>query len=183
MTSRKPDPATLERLLSARSLTDPPRDVLQRALQLKALLPRAPESLGEWLVRLVFDSGMQPLPAGLRAGAATAPSERRLLFEARRTGETGAPRQVDIRVRRESGGDLEVAGQCLPPWSPEAGAVTVEVRSGKTSRRATLDDSGEFLLRRLPSRTESLSISWTAGDQLLLSLESVPVPEGPARRS
>lgn len=177
MTPRKPDSAALERLLSARSLQEPPRDVLHRAIALGALLPSPAPSLGEWLVRLVFDSGAQPVPAGLRSGGS---AERRLLFEATSAGEPGAVRQVDLRLRRESGGDVEVIGQCLPPLP----GTTVEVRSGRSTRRATLDESGEFLLRRVPGRAEALSLAWTSsdGDEVLLAVDAVPVPEDPARR-
>ena len=57
----------LERLLAEqrkRRLTEPPAKVLKRAIALKDRLGSKHETATEWLVRLVFDSVAQPMPAG-----------------------------------------------------------------------------------------------------------------------
>ena len=54
------------------------------------------------MVQLLFDSGMQPAPAGVRGVAA---GQRRLLYRARTT--PGDEVQLDLRVRRERSGTEE----------------------------------------------------------------------------
>jgi hypothetical protein len=170
MSPRKPSPPSLETLLRGSSLQEPPRDVLHRAFALKELLPQAAPSLVDWLVKLVFDSGLQPVPAGLRSGGS---SERRLLFEARTESDPATVRQVDVRVRREAAGTVEVLGQCLPPWK----AAKVEVKSGRSKKTAEVDEAGEFLLRGLNAKGETFELSLVVDGRPLLTLGAVPVPD------
>ena len=170
MSDRPTKNEPLEKLLAARSLKEPPRDVLHLAFALKARLPEAKESLAAWIVRVVFDSGLQPVPAGLRSAGGS--SERRVLFEAQMGSDAASLRQVDLRVKREAGGTYEVLGQCLPPWQ----AASVEVRSGRTRRSADLDDAGEFLLRGLAAK-DALTLTLKVGGLPVVTLDPVPLPD------
>jgi hypothetical protein len=165
---KKPMPT--EQLLAGRFLVEPPRDVLHRAFALKSLLPQAAEGLGAWIVRLVFDSGVQPVPAGVRSGGS---SERRLLFEARRSESDPEPRQVDLRIRRESGGGIEILGQCLPPWK----AASVEAGSGKAAKSAEVDEAGEFLLRGVSAKGGPIVLRLVVDGREMLVIDAVPVPD------
>ena len=136
----------LERLagrLDGKSLREPPAGVLRKAIALGASLEPRP-SLLERICELLFDSGAEPLPAGVRGAAA---EERRLLY--RFAGEGLETAELDLRLRRESGGTVELTGQLLPP---REGAV-VELRSGRKSNRVALGEGGEFLLRHLSGAT------------------------------
>lgn len=172
----EPKVEAITKLLAGRSLREPSRDVLHRAYALKAMLPAPAPSFGAWLVELLFDSGMQPAPAGVRSGGS---SERRLLYEAAAPDAPDARRQLDLRVRREAGGTVEVLGQCLPPWQ----VATVEVRSGRSRKVATIDDAGEFLLRGISAKNSPLVLTLTVDGRPLLVIESVPLPDAPSQRS
>lgn len=171
MKRRKNQPAhRLDELLRAPHLVEPPRDVLQRAIALGERLPQPVRlrDAAKWLVDLVFDSGREPLPVGVRGGGG---AERRLLFEARLGDDT--PHQVDLRLRRTAAGRIDVTGQCLPPW-PGA-----RVEAGGGRHRAELGEGGEFLLRGLAARGGGLKLVLRlpgAGD---LELLDVPLPEEP----
>lgn len=128
-------------LLRGEHLMEPPEGVLRRALALGSQLEPKP-GLVERLFELVFDSAAQPLPAGVRGAAA---EERRLLY--RLAGEGAELAELDLRLRREAGGTLELTGQLLPPREGAA----VELRSGRKKRRVDLGEGGEFLARKLPT--------------------------------
>ena len=153
--------------LPARHLHQPPGSTLRKALTLGGQL-EPQTSAAAWLVRLLFDSAGQPLPAGVR-GAST--GQRRLLYEA--LTQPGSEVQLDLRLRRQRDGSLEVTGQLLPPW---AGA-RVEASSGRTRRKLVLGDAGEFVVKRLPARTETLSLKIRAESGDELDIDDVPLPE------
>jgi hypothetical protein len=153
--------------LPGRHLRMPPAGTLRRALALGGGLKSRP-SAASWVVELLFDSAAQPLPAGVRG---TGAGHRRLLYQARTT--PGEEVQLDLRVRREAGGTFELTGQVLPPWS----GGRIVARLGKTTRKQPLGDGGEFVVRRLPARAETLTleISTDAGDELVVP--DIPLPE------
>ena len=162
-----PDADELPALLKASRLREPPRDVLHRAVALKALLhPHRRPTAGAWLMALLFDSGAQPVPAGLRAGSGS--TERRILYEARCDGLES--RQVDLRLRWEPAGTIEVVGQCLPPWLH----ATVAARSGRTAATAELQDTGEFILRGLRAKG-ALALTFHADGHAIV-LDGIPLP-------
>lgn len=144
--TRKDDPERMVPHLRGRHLVEPPASTVRRAFALSALLPAASPGFVSRVVALLFDSAAAPLPAGVRSGAA---GERRRLY---RLGEGEA--RLDVRVRREPGGALEVAGQVLPP---EAAASAVVV-AGRTRHREALGPAGDFLVRGLPARPKSLTL-------------------------
>ena len=164
---KTPDADALPALLKASSLKEPPRAVLHRAYALKSLLPRRAPSVGEWLMTLLFDSGAQPVPAGLRSGSGS--SERRVLYEARCDGQE--PRQVDLRLRREPAGTVEIVGQCLPPWQH----ATVAARTGRKPGPTDLQDTGEFILRGVAAKGRTLGLTLTADGQTIV-LDGIPLP-------
>lgn len=178
MTARRPDRPTtadLPGLLAASRLREPPRDVLQRAIALSSRLPQPAPSLAFWLVTLLFDSALQPAPAGLRSAGS---AERRVLYEARPGGQGGSSHQIDLRLRREPGGSVEILGQCLPPMA----AATVEVRSGRTRHEAAVDDAGEFLVRGVQARGAALALTLVVAGKAALVIDELPLPDPPASR-
>jgi hypothetical protein len=162
---------TLGRLLRAERLQEPPDGVLRRALALGSQLePR--KGLLERLVELVFDSAAQPLPAGVR-GAATA--ERRLLY--RIGGEGLETAELDLRLRREAGGTVELTGQLLPPRPGRE----IEVRAGRRSRKLAAGEAGEFLARNLPGGAElELVFGDPPGPPLVIRNVPLPPDDGDA---
>ena len=70
----------------------------------------------------------EPVPAGVRNAGA---GERRMLLELHPLGREHTPLQLDLRVRREPAGGVEMAGQLLPPWV----GAPVEVRRAGSSKR------------------------------------------------
>lgn len=147
-------------------LRRPPASTLRKALALGSQLePRT--GAATWLVKLLFDSSAQPLPAGVRGGTA---GHRRLLYQART--EPGEEVQLDLRVRRERGGTLELTGQLLPPW---AGAQVVAF-AGRGRRKLSMGDGGEFLAKRLSAGSEVLRLEIRAenGDELVI--DDIPLP-------
>jgi len=152
--------------LKGRHLKRPSAGTLRQALALGSQLPEPAPSGVSWLVQLLFDSSAQPLPVGVRSSVA--PSQRRLLFQAE-TG-SGAACQLDLRVRREVSGTLEVTGQILPSW----GAGRIEAKLGRTKRTKKLGNAGEFVFRNLPGRSPSLQLE-IHGDRG----DSIVIPEIP----
>jgi hypothetical protein len=136
-------------------------------LSLGERLERRPSLLGS-LVQLVFDSALQPVPAGVRGGG----GERRLLFEiGKEAGEKEAC-QLDLRLRREESGTVEILGQLLPPTR----GGSVRARAARTRREARLGESGEFLLRGLPAQAASFRLEITRPDRTSITIEEVPMP-------
>jgi hypothetical protein len=153
--------------LPARHLRQPPGSTLRRALALGSQLEPT-TGAAAWLVRLLFDSAGQPLPAGVRGASA---GQRRLLYEART--KAGGELQLDLRLRRQRDGSLELTGQLLPPWT----GAQVEAAAGRTCKKLVLGDAGEFLVKRLPARAESLSLRIRAASGDELDIADVPLPE------
>jgi len=153
--------------LRGRSLHEPGKAALRQALALGSQLTPAPGATG-WLVRLIFDSAGQPLPVGARSAAA---GERRLLFDARPSADPEAALQLDLRIRRDPGGDVELTGQLLPPWP----GARVEARALKNRRTTTLGDSGEFLIRRLPRGAVRLELQLRRADGESLEFLDIPL--------
>ncbi len=147
-------------------LARPSPDALRRAVALGRRLPGPAASTAEWRVRLIFDSATEPLPAGVRGHAV---AERRLLYRVEPS--AGEPRQLDLRVRRESSESLSVTGQLLPP---PLGA-RVEARAGRVRRARGLEASGEFLLRGLPARAREMRLEVHGGDVPPLLVVDVPL--------
>ena len=152
-------------LLKGEHLHEPPDGVLRQAIALGSQLQPQP-GLVERLFELVFDSAAQPLPAGVRGAAA---EERRLLF--RLAGEGTDPAELDLRLRREAGGTIELTGQLLPPCE---GAVA-ELRTGRKTRRVDLGEGGEFLARKLPS-SPALELIIDDGTGRPLRVGELPLP-------
>ena len=163
---RKPkeESVDLVRALRGKHLAEPPSGVLRRAIALGERLEPRPRAL-RWLVDLLFDSAMQPVPVGVRGGT----SERRLLYKIQDDAETC---QLDLRVRQEPSGGAEVVGQLLPPWP----GARVEVRAAKLTKAASLGDSGEFLVRGLPVKAERFRLTIRRPDGTTVVIDSVPVP-------
>jgi len=163
------DLENLQRLLKGEHLIDPPRNVLRRAQALGAGLGRR-RSVVEWIAERLFDSAAEPLPVGVRGSAS---AERRLLYELRPASGDDAPRQMDLRLRREIGGTIELTGHLLPTFP----GARVNVAAARLRRGAKLNPTGEFMLRGLPAKTGSLRISIDAPGQSPLVVTDVPVPE------
>jgi len=170
MAARRIGPRDLAETLAARSLREPPDGVLRRAIALGSELP-AKTGAVQWIIERLFDSALEPLPVGVRSAGS---SERRLLYEARPSGE-GEKRQVDLRLRRVADGGFELTGQCVPPLP----GARVEVQAGRARKRETCGPSGEFLVRDLPAGSASLSLSIVGDDGAPLVIGDIPAPAAP----
>jgi hypothetical protein len=162
--------------LRGRHLQAPSAGALRKAQALGSGLDSRPAGGLQWLADLVFDSAAQPLPVGVRSAAA---GQRRLLYEARSDSAAEERCQLDLRVRREPAGTIELTGQLLPPWVH----ARVEATVGRTRRKKTLGESGEFLMRRIPARAGSirLEIRGENGEQLVVQeLPLLPAPSKPS---
>ena len=156
----------LSSMLRGQRLHEPPRDVLAHAVSLSRALPRK-KSLLDTVVELMFDSARSPLPAGVRGR----PTERRLLYQAIAGG--AEPRQLDLRVRREAGGTIELTGQCVPGFD----SAKVEVEAGRTKRKASMTEAGEFVVRGLPGRAAVLLLRVAPKGEPGFTVEDVPLLE------
>jgi len=161
-------PFELGRLLRGERLVEPPAAVVSKALALGSALPRKTEGVAAWLVECLFDSAALPAPAGVRGAAA---GQRRLLYEARGREGTGT-RQLDLRLRIEDRGTLEITGQLLPP--PAEGSVTLRATGGR-ERRVRMRDTGEFVLRGVKRRAP-LSLEIDTGDDPPIRIGNVRGP-------
>lgn len=161
--TRRLRPEEMEQLLHALAgspLAEPPEPTLRRARALAAHLPR-PDATGHWIVRVVTDTLLDPLPAGVRSGSG---GERRMLLVA----ESGArEREIDLLFLSDPAGRTRILGQVLPT----APGLRVEVRSGRSVRRAEPGEGGDFSLEALPaaSRRFSLRIEETGVSDLVLA--------------
>ena len=172
MTRPTRDEDGLERLevrLRGRNLHEPPRGVLQRAIALGDALPeRRGSAVVRWL-QVVFDSGREPLPAGIRGGVA---AERRLLYQV--GSGAGGEFQVDLRVTRERGGLIAITGQLLPPF-PAGGEI--EIRQGRTRRSVPVQAGGEFLFRGLRLRDSGpIELEVRGEDGTRVGIRELPLP-------
>ena len=174
MSSRRKDNGWEDRAarrLRGRSLHEPPEHVLRRAVALAARLPEpGPSSVGR-LVALLFDSAAEPLPAGVRGGGLV---ERRVLFEIRPYEKGRITNQLDVRLRREEGGAVQVTGQLLPP-SPGTRLI---LKAARSRRKRELGEQGTFLIRGLPGGTKVvlLEIEFPEGG----TVQIPPIPLDPA---
>lgn len=119
---------------------EPPAGVLERAMDIFAILARRVEPLRHRLVaRLVFDSLRQPLPAGVRASNSVT---RHVLY---RTGDFF----IDLRLDAEQGARrVSIVGQ-VSPREPSRRTALETVSVLLTDRRSVLTQApvnkfGEF---------------------------------------
>ncbi len=162
--------------LKGTHLQAPSAGALRKARALGSRLRSRPVGVLQWLAELVFDSAAQPLPVGVRSAAT---GQRRLLYEARAGAATEDRCQLDLRVRREPAGTIELTGQLLPPWV----RARVEATAGRTKRKKILGESGEFLMRGIPARAETLRLEILGEDGEQLVLQEVPLLPSPAEPS
>ena len=129
-----------------------PEDLVRLAkLQFTAVRSRQPEA---WAIAsLVFDSLMQPLPAGIRGGAINA---RQVIYEAE--GLT-----VDMRFERsQKSNTIAVAGQVLDRDSPlcwlRNAAIVLLTEKGQMITKTEANDYGEFQLEFEPQNQLRISV-------------------------
>lgn len=160
----------LARHLRGGNLVEPPERTIRRALALARGLPRRPGWIA-WVAELAFDSTLSPQPAGIRAAGR---GERRLLYRLRPRSRTRGREaaELDLRLRRDARGRVELTGQLLPPW-PGGRAVGT---AGRARRTAALGPRGEFVLRGLPARAEAFDLRIEAPGPKKLLVEKVPLP-------
>ena len=157
-------------------LQAPSAGALRKARALGSRLDSKPVGGLQWLTALVFDSVAQPLPVGVRSAAS---GQRRLLYEARGGSAAEERCQLDLRVRREPAGTIELMGQLLPPWV----RARVEATAGRTKRKKTLGESGEFLMRGIPARAEALRLEIRGENGEQLVVQEVPLLPSPSESS
>ncbi len=120
---------------------EPPEDVVRSVKAAFSLAHKLP-SLSRIAVaaRLVFDSFREPLPAGIRG---TTPTIRHLLHEV-------DDYVIDLRMERQSGGRIFIAGQTLPKEAncrdAIAAGIVVVAKSGDLVAQAIANSVGEFHL-------------------------------------
>jgi len=165
--------AWVKRVRLGAGLRQPPAATLRRALALGARLRPAP-SMAVQLMTLVFDSTLQPLPAGVRG---TTGDQRRMLYRGRTA--AGSEVQLDLRLRRESADTIELTAQLLPPWI----GARFDARIGPARRRGLLLDSGEFIVQRLPDKSATLRLEIAGARGETMVIEDVPLPDRKAGRS
>lgn len=144
----------------------PPADLVRMAkFQYSLAQPDTPDL---WAVAgLVFDSAMQPLPAGIRGGAVHA---RQVVYEAESL-------TVDMRFERKSPGSaISVAGQVLDrdaPLSWVSNAVIVLwTEKGRMVTRAEVNECGEFQLEFEPQNQLRMSVITMGRKTLRIALGS-----------
>ncbi len=164
---RLPDPERLAALLSGDRLHEPPAGTLRRAIALGARLEERPAGVAAWVARLLFDSAASPLPAGVRGGAGT---DRRLLYQLDPAQPGDEAAQVDLRVRQDAGGTLEITGQLLPP--PAGASVTV--RAGKVSRTTPVGAIGEFAVHGVSARAAKIVLTLDVPGRAPVTLDAQP---------
>ena len=141
-----------------------PAAVLERAFALFETLERAPSLLERIVAALVFDSRLQPVPAGARAMGEAA--SFKLLFEA---GEA----TIGLLCARKDD-HWQIAGQILteaplePSWQVSAVSETQEQQTGA-------DSLGEFQLRDLTPGVYDLSLRTLHREILLMNIELRPL--------
>lgn len=144
---------------------EPPEEVLKRA---KAIFTTG--QLGESITlprriaRLVYDSFLDPLPAGVRSGVES--SDRHLLYRA-------GNYSLDLRVERERGShQMILLGQVADHADPTRplSELPVYLLSGQSMLRRTVSNSlGEFTLQVEPVKKLRLCIP-VAGARIELPL-------------
>ena len=79
--------------------------------------------------------------------------------------------ELDLRLRREPRGTVELTGQILPPI-PDA---WIEARSARTRRRQRLGKEGEFLVRGFPAASGTLRLEICREGSDPLVVEDIPL--------
>jgi hypothetical protein len=162
--------------LKGSHLRSPSAGALRKARALGSRLASGPVGGLQWLADLIFDSAAQPLPVGVRSARS---GQRRLLYKIQ-SGSGAAERcELDLRVRCEPAGTIELTGQLLPPWA----RAHVEVSAGRTKRKKALGESGEFVIRGIPARAEALRLEIRGEDGEQLVVQEVPLFPSPAGSS
>ncbi len=133
------------------SLT-PPDDVV-RMVKLEFTARQSAEPSPWTMARLVFDSLIQPLTAGVRSGAS---ESRQLMFEAEGT-------MVDLFLDHEpQGGTVSLVGQVVDKKgariAPRQVAVIVWTESGQALAETASNEFGEFQMEIAPQERLRLSI-------------------------
>jgi hypothetical protein len=158
--------STLERIALAAAADrafEPPAWVLHRA---RAVASQArPEqvcSLPRLLVRLVRDSLLQPLAAGVRSNARTA---RQSLYQAGGV-------YIDLRVEQLPGRrDVVLVGQLLSPGTDSVGAAV-------SRRQVVLTSGGEILASTASNEHGEFHLEYVPADRMRLH---IPVENGTRR--
>ncbi|HHN74072.1 MAG TPA: hypothetical protein ENK10_02460 [Acidobacteria bacterium] len=159
-------PRQLEELLAGRHLHEPPAATVRKAEALAGRLPD-PGRSGGWLVELLFDSW----ESATAVRGDVLQLDRRLLY---RLVSDGDEREIDLRLRRDERGRLEVAGQVLPPEGAEQAVAVV----GRRRRQQALGAGGDFLFRGL-SAAAPVGLEVVLADGGKIVIESLPLPEDP----
>lgn len=95
--------------------------------------PGRPASRLEAVMKLVFDSALQPAAAGVRGPLPA----RQLLYKL-------GDRCIDVRLERDSGGEIFLAGQVLDGSDARASIGVQVVRDDKVLENTTTNEHGEF---------------------------------------
>ncbi len=125
--------------------------------------------LGAVLARLISDSFLQPLPAGVRSSA---PAARQFVYRAENL-------IVDLRLESQPGSDrISLIGQVLDSQHPDAGPGSVLVillRDGETAAETASNEYGEFHLEFQPH--DGLMLSLRAGEKgsIIIPLQDLEV--------
>jgi hypothetical protein len=108
------------------------------------------------VARIVFDSFLQPLPAGVRSRNQMF---RQAMFEAGSV-------LVDVRLQDQQDGKILITGQVADKASPNApaGRVTLHLVSGTDRQPLKANRFGEFQTVYDPTRDSSLQISGSGRD-------------------
>lgn len=157
--------------LAGRSLTEPPAATMHRARALATRLPSPAPSPVRWLVELLFDSSLSPLPAGVRGAAG---SERRLLLRLGPAGESGV--ELDLLLRRESTGAVSIQGQLVPP----PGEGEIEVDAGARLRTLTLSEVGDFRIAGVRAAADHVSLKIAFPGVEPIRIDNLRLPDGRA---
>lgn len=143
--------------------TPPPHAVRLAKAQFAAARLVAPAARS--LARLVFDSFAQPLPAGIRSGAAMA---RQMVYEA--DGLT-----IDLRIDKHANSKaLSIVGQVLDArtlrLAPESVPVALLNRQGEPLQRTSTSNFGEFHLEVAAEAEMQLAIEVDSGRTVCITL-------------
>jgi hypothetical protein len=136
----------------AEAHTEPPVGAIRYAKALFSLHQSEKSGLGRLIAKLVHDSSLAPLPAGLRSDA---PSTRHLLYEA-------GPYYLDVQVEHDPGSErLNFVGQLsdrtVPPTSTANLPIWLMHRKQLVAS-AFSNRFGEFQLACAPAHTLELRV-------------------------
>jgi hypothetical protein len=162
--------AALAAAVAEGPLAAAPEALVERALAIPSDAPRRSERRREWsIARLVEDAFARPRLAGVR-GAAIG---RRMLYEV-----PGGHVDVELAPDPEDGERVRITAQVL---FDEGGApddlVAILLRDGEPVSRAAGDETGTFVLRRIPPGDYRIEILFPATGRAV-RIASVPVETG-----